>query len=308
MAVYIKRLLAVGLFLMLCSGLMGCGAPEADTGTENPESTESAESVPQEESQEPGVVSPEDPSRMEVYVVCEEDVTVRDKPYEDYSYSTIYEYDAKGCVDLAFQESDAAEGSTNLCRTDYVFDDNNRLTEVSNAFEQYDWNVGNEYTFTYDDQGRCDTGKFEIVSEGIGNCVVQYTYDENGRIATGLATNESTPAEEPVEATLTWSYLDDGHIQSVVSDNEAFASLFLDDDASDINRGKYVYVDNWGTTIELNYDADGLLVLMRRISGDYIEERTFDYAVISVDRESYIPSICSNPTGFDLLYAPQVIK
>ena len=45
--------------------------------------------------------------------------------------------------------------------------------------------------------------------------------------------------EKTVGVMLAWTYLDNGRIKSVESNNEVFASLILDADAFDIDKGKY---------------------------------------------------------------------
>lgn len=227
--------------------------------------------------------------------------------YPDFQITTTYEYDEKGRVVSSAQTSSEEDPSLNLCRSSFEYDDKNQLIKVSNAYEQYDWRIGNAQNFAYDEQGRCTSYRYEIVSEGEGAIERSYEYEENSELISSATESFYGYEEDPyATSSLTWFYTNEGRIEKILSDSPSTGNFGLDSTLSDTDSGIYSYQDSYGYIITLRYDEYGNLSSLESGLGNLETRRDFFYKTIKVKASEFTPSIYSNPTGFSEADKPQL--
>lgn len=267
--------------------------PVADGGEVDSESSEPSDAV----------VDPD--TEIEVWVLDQ----MREQPSPGSSYNatvTTFEYDSAGRAVRSQQRFDDIPGDSNLCQSTYGYDSEGRLATVSLAFGQYDWNVGQEISFSYDEQGRCVSYTTEIVSQGTGKRVTEYSYGADGRISSAVLKDYAYPAAEPVSYGFTWVYADDGMLERVVCDKAGGPGIVLDETLSYPAEGLFVYRDMYDSTIELRFDEEGRLESRAvRDGGNMRNCCEYTYKSITVKASDFIPSVVSNPVGLDYLWCPQ---
>lgn len=223
--------------------------------------------------------------------------------FESGSVITHYNYDDSGKITSTSQSTNFPAANINLCNSIFEYDEQGRLIKVSNAFEQYDWNIGNTEEFAYDDSGKCSSYTYTITSQGTGSQQYSYEYDSSGVIDSGSVT--SCLGQQDIEGTtsLSWSYLNNGLIESVTS--SGILGFSIDEGLSNEQERTFCYRDKYGATSVLYFDETELLIGIDAISSTGTHRTTYEYKTIVVDSREYIPTVYSNPTGFDVQWKPQ---
>ena len=245
------------------------------------------------------------PQLIDVKVVDKVRSNISGVSFDSYWVETSYEYDEDGKLTGMSQSSNYAQSNINKAKSIFEYDDAGRLVKVSRAFEQYQWNVGNAEMFTYNDQGLCTDYSYEIVSQGNGGIAFSYSYDD-GRIASAVVANRV--GQDTKTFDVSWSYLNDGRISKAVSGIGSEAGFGLVDELSDPDQGVYAYRNVYDGITTLKYNEDGSLASSstRSKSSNEASQEVYEYKTITVDPSKYVPSIYSNPTGFDARWKPQV--
>lgn len=244
---------------------------------------------------------------IEVQVLDHVSENLRGYSYPDFQVTTTYEYDERGRVVSSAQTSNEEDPSLNLCRSSFEYDEKNQLIKVSNAYEQYDWRIGNVQTFAYDEQGRCTSYRYEIVSEGEGAIERSYEYDGDGELISSAAESFYDYEEDPfATSSLTWFYTNEGRIEKILSDSPSTGNFGLDSTLSDTDSGIYSYRDAYDYITTLRYDEYGNLSSLESGLGNLETRRDFFYKTIKVKASEFTPSIYSNPTGFSEADKPQL--
>lgn len=245
------------------------------------------------------VFSPE----KEVKVLDSKYDSITGVDFESGSVITHYNYDESGKITSTSQSTNFPVANINFCNSLFEYDDQGRLIKVSNAFEQYDWNIGNTEEFAYDDSGKCSSYTYTITSQGTGSQQYSYEYDSSGAIDSGSVTSYLGPQDIEGATSLSWSYLNNGLIESVTS--SGMLGFSIDEGLSNEQERTFCYRDKYGATSVLYFDETGLLTGVDTASSAGTHRTTYEYKTIIVDSREYIPTVYSNPTGFDVQWKPQ---
>ena len=303
MKAYVNLILALTLAFALC----GCTASQSRTEGES--APESAPVVVTEEPAEPQVEAPVDdsPQLITVKVLDKTRESIAGASFPDYYLETAYEYDDAGRLAGASQSTNYPQSTLNLARGTFEYDDAGRLVKVSQAYEQYEWHVGNVVTFSYDDQGICTEYAYDVVSQGYGGTTLAYGYAD-GRVANAVETDRGRPNTDVNTFDLVWSYANDGHIAKVIAGAGGEAGFGLVEELSDTAQGTYAYRDVYDGLTTMKFNDDGTLAstTKRPANAKSVSQVTYEYKTITVDAATYTPTVYSNPTGFDPKWKPQV--
>lgn len=242
-------------------------------------------------------------SEKEVKVIDNKYDSIPGVDFESGSVITHYNYDESGKITSTSQSTNFPVANINFCNSLFEYDDQGRLIKVSNAFEQYDWNIGNTEEFAYDDSGRCSSYTFTVTSQGTGTQQYSYEYDSSGVIDSGSVTSYLGPQDIEGTTSLSWAYKDSGLIESVSS--SGMLGFSIDEGLSDEQSRTFCYKDKYGVTSVLYFDEAGLLTGIDTASSTGTHRTTYEYKTIIVDSREYIPTVYSNPTGFDVQWKPQ---
>lgn len=242
-------------------------------------------------------------SEKEVKVIDNKYDSIPGADFESGSVITHYNYDDSGKITSTSQSTNFSTANINLCNSLFEYDDQGRLIKVSNAYEQYDWNVGNTEEFAYDDSGKCSSYTYAITSQGTGTQQYSYEYDSSGLINSGSVTSYLGPQDIEGTTSLSWSYLNNGLIESVTS--SGMQGFSIDKGLSNEQERTFCYRDKYGVTSVLYFDETGLLIGVDTASSTGTHRTTYEYKTIVVDSRDYIPTVYSNPTGFDVQWKPQ---
>lgn len=304
----LMTLVSLALASVLALALCGCTATQNQTSEETTSEFEPQVATSETSAEEPTASAPETPQLISVSVVDKTRESIPGASFEDYWLETDYEYDDAGRLIETSQSTDyTSKTPLNLGKATFEYDDAGRLAKVSNAYEQYEWHVGNVETFSYDAQGLCVEHTYDVVSQGYGGTTMMYSYD-GGRIARAVESDRGRPNIDPTTFDLSWTYLDDGRIAKVISGAGGEAGFGLVDELSDPAQGTYVYRDVYDGLNTLKYNADGTLasVTTRTANGKYQTQKTYEYKTITVAASEYLPTVYSNPTGLDPKWKPQI--
>ena len=223
--------------------------------------------------------------------------------FESGSVITHYNYDDSGKITSTSQSTNFPAANINLCNSLFEYDDQGRPIKVSNAFEQYDWNIGNTEEFAYDDSGKCSSCTYAITSQGTGSQQYSYEYDSSSVIDSGLVTSYLGPQDIEDATSLLWSYLSNGLIESVTS--SGMLGFSIDEGLGNERERAFCYRDKCVATSVLYSDETGLLTGVDTTSSAGTHRTSYEYKTIVVDSREYIPTAYSNPTGFDVRWKPQ---
>ena len=105
---------------------------------------------------------------------------------------------------------------------------------------------------------------------------------------------------------MSWEYLPDGKIESVIARTTPSAGLDFISGLSDVDAGLYVYRDHYGTLLTLRFDEEGRLLSVESEAGGNHKEVRYEYKTIEVDASTYKPIVFSNPTGIDPMWKPML--
>lgn len=199
-------------------------------------------------------------------------------------------------------------GSTyNLCEATFEYDDSGKLKKVSNAYEQYDWNVGSTFEFFYNDEDDCSNCNYTITSQGTGRHESTYEYDQMGRVQSAIVSDYSAPTADPLDYVLLYEYSEDGALEKATSISSSHVGLSLDESLSNKSAGIFAYRDLFGSVSTLRFDQTGNLKSVDTTSSndgwDHVE---YEYKTITVKSSDFNPSVYSNPTGISIEIMPQL--
>lgn len=276
------------VLILLATGMASCTPSDQNTQTGSAEPT----------------VNPE--KTIQVDVVDKQYSSIRGASNE-YQIVTDYEYDETGKVIKTSQSTNYPSNTYNLCEATFEYSESGKLKKVSNAYEQYDWNVGSTLEFSYNDAGDCSNCNYTITSQGIGRHESTYEYDQIGRVQSATVSEYSTPAADPLTYVLLYEYSDESALEKATSSSSSHVGLSLDEGLSNKSAGIFAYRDLFGSVSTLRFDQTGNLksVDTTSLNGgwDHVE---YEYKTITVKSSDFAPSVYSNPTGISIEIMPQL--
>lgn len=287
------KAILLSLITLICAtlGLTACSVEASSP--EQPEAT-----APSAE--------PDTSNEIQVQVLSEVHSSTTGPNINSTSVTTYYEYDETGRVVSTHQKT-APSSEVNQCEGSFEYDEEGMLVAITNYYEQYDWNMGNKTTLTYNDEGNCAHYDYEI-SQGSGRAECQYSYDNEGRVAGAVFTTYTTPADSGTTYNLSFTYLEDGHIESATSQETALGGMgfSLMESLSSPEEGVYAYRDVYDSITTLCFGPDGNLVSCEVAGTSSTQQDSFSYKTITVKADSFLPTVVSNPLGVDMRYIPQL--
>ena len=291
------------LATMLCIALLpislsGCAqSPQ----TEEPASQTTGESQPQQE-------QADQDQKIEVKVV---DTATETSSNSSDTATTTFSYDENGRL-VSSEATNASTPMSGFVNT-FSYDDKGRLSSIVTSAEYIGWNDSQQQVFTYDESGNCISFSSEVLSQGDGAQLFEYAYDEQGRptSATNIMFRGGLDGFVTEELFLQWAYTPDDHVKSYVSPDGSYPNYQLDSSEDEMAQGIYRYVShgNAGTYFtEIHCSPDGLVEQIIETSSYIARTTTYTYKTISVEADSYIPTIFSNPTGLPTQMKPQLTQ
>lgn len=241
-----------------------------------------------------------------VYVLAVTYSSIPGASFDDYQVITEFQYDEQGRVVSSSQSSNYPDPVINLCNASYDYDGKGRLEKITNAFEQYDWSTGSVIRFSYDQNGLCSSYLYQIVSQGVGEKELSYSYGNGSRIDSAEEVSRSTSDVPAISSHITWSYFDNGLIKKITANDSSAIRLSYLEELSNPQNGIYAYQDQFETTITLRFNERGQLTDKTSSNQSSFEQTHYEYKKITVSLDQFIPSVVSNPTGFDFEWMPQL--
>lgn len=241
------------------------------------------------------------------------DVRVVDREYlnqrEDGSFDVLthYSYDDSGRLTCTEEElGQFLDTDCNCSRSEFEYNESDRIASVSTSYAAYDWAVGGVQSFEYDDRGNCVFYSSEVVSEGTGKRECTYKRDDDGIIVSAIIDDYSSP-QEFTRYEASFEYSDSGVLLKVVALEPGPMGIFLSKEKSDVDNRVYAYTYPWDTTDFLRFDEDGNLTSVETFgAGCGREIRKYEYKTMTVKRERFVPSIFSNPQGLPECFVPSL--
>lgn len=283
------------LVLMLLFTLVGCTAKET---------TEISETSTQETLNElSSALVEEESTEVEVWVV---DQCVEGTNEANRSVSS-YVYDESGKLTEIYVEG-AANSSGDIDSL-FEYDESGNILSVSDYSEYVGWEQTYLTTYGYSDDSICTSFRGEVVSQCSGAVEFSYTYDDSELLIASVMTQYTHGSSNAGQAAnLSYSYLENGHPSKLISDTANTRGFGLVEELSDSNSGLYVYRDTWDALTTLRFNEDNNLTSVETRSSNSSNLTTYTYKKITVDKDSYKPTIYSNPAGFLNQYFPQLTK
>lgn len=290
--------------LALC--VFGCSSRGANPGSDSkdtaqqsqhdqPESDESAQPA-NETSPSQGII------QVEVVDTVVESTRSGD---ETHTATSTYEYDEAGRLATITTANPSLPKSGS--KQTFYYDDSNRPISVVSSVEAYDWADGSQESYTYDEQGNCVSYRSEVLTQGDGGSIYEFSYDNSGRPISG--SNVDYNSGETYEKTLTWTYTPEGVVASYLGSESTYPNIRLVSSEAEQTAGIYEYASssNAGTsTTRLYFSSDGKLEQEEWSNGSTSTSTVYTYKVIAVDAATYLPTIFSNPTGLTIPMKPQL--
>lgn len=241
------------------------------------------------------------------------DVRVVDKEYlnqrEDGSFDVLTHYVYDDLGRLTYMEDELgyySDSDYNCSKSEFEYDEFNRIISVSTSYAAFDWAVGNAESFEYDDRGDCVYYSFEIVSEGIGKRELTYKRGDDGGIVSATVDDYSN-LQDFTRYEVSFEYLDSGLFLRAITSEPGPIGVFLSEEKSDMDSRLYAYTSPWGTTDFLRFDESGNLASVEAFGAGYGREtRKYEYKTMTVRRDRFVPSIFSNPQGLSAYFVPSL--
>lgn len=283
---------------LLPISLSGCGQiPQ----TEEPPGQTAGESQSQQE-------QADQDQKIEVKVV---DTATETSSSSNDAVTTTFSYNENGRL-ISSETTNVNTPMSGFADT-FSYDDAGRLSSIVTSAEYIGWSDSQQQVFAYDESGNCISYSSEVLSQGDGAQLYEFTCDEQGQptSANSIMFRGGLDGIASGEQSLQWTYTADGNVKSFVSADGSYPNFQLDSSEDEIAQGifRYVSLSNTGTSYtEVHYSPDGLVEKVIETNSYSTITTTYDYKTITVEADSYIPTIFSNPTGLPTQMKPQLTQ